>query len=471
MTVTLARRTCAALLWCLALAGPAAAQAPSGFSLPPNSPFLGGVPEGTRTADTVELSLIDAIKRALDHNLGVLMSEIGVDRASGARRIALSELLPNVNAGIAEARQVRNLEAFGFPLHDLPVIVGPFNTFDARLFVSQSLFDLHALDETRAESHSVAAARLSRRSARDLVALVTANLYLQALAASARADSVRAQLGTAEALHLQAIDLKQGGVIAGIDVLRAEVSLSTERQRATAAQNQFQKAKLQLARVVGLPIGQAFTLVNALPDIPVPELTLDQALERAYQNRPDYLAALERVRAAEAHRQAVAREAVPSVHVTADYGAIGLTAGTARSTFTVTGAVQVPIFQGGKTQGRLMEADADLRARKAEVEDKRADIDYDVRSAQLDMQALGEQLQVATRGRALASEQLTQSRDRFASGVAGSIEVVQAQEAVALASEQYIDALYGYTLAKGMFAQSVGPGEDALATFLAGGTR
>ena len=188
MTVTLARRTCAALLWCLALAGPAAAQAPSGFSLPPNSPFLGGVPEGTRTAGTVELSLVDAIKRALDHNLGVLMSEIGVDRASGARRIALSELLPNVNAGIAEARQVRNLEAFGFPLHDLPVIVGPFNTFDARLFVSQSIFDLHALDETHAESHSVSAARLGRRSARDLVALD------EALDRLARVDAEKAKL-------------------------------------------------------------------------------------------------------------------------------------------------------------------------------------------------------------------------------------------------------------------------------------
>lgn len=462
-------RQCVALVWLVALAVPAAAQTSSVPYLAPDSPFLGGVPDGTLTAAPVTLSLIDAITRGLDHNLGVLMAEVGIDRARGARRIALSQLLPNVNASVAEARQVRSLEAFGFPLNGLPVTVGPFNTFDARLFVSQSLFNLSALNEAEAQSHNVAAARHGIRGARNLVALVVANLYLQTLAAEARADSARAQLGTARALHAQAVDLKQGGIIAGIDVVRAEVRLGTERQRTTAAANEFEKSKLQLARVIGLPIGQPFGLAADVPDIAVPDLTLDQALERAYRDRPDYLAALERGDAAEAHRQSVAREAVPSVRVTADYGAIGLTAGAARSTFTVTGALEIPIFQGGKAQGRLREADAELRARRAEIADLRSEIYYDVRSAQLDMQALGEQLQVATGARELASQQLTQSRDRFAAGVAGSVEVIQAQEAVALAEEQYIGARYGYTLAKGMFAQSIGPGDDALANFLGGG--
>jgi outer membrane protein TolC len=458
------------LLLVLGVALPAFGQTRAMPQIPANSPFLGGVPQGTATAETLTITVAEAIRRALDRNLAVLTSEQGIERARALQRVARAELMPNLSAGLAEARQVRNLEIFGFSLGpDFPSVVGPFNTFDARVYASQNIFNLRALNDTRAEAHNVEAARLSSRSAREIVILVTANLYLQALAANARADSARAQLETAQALQTQAVDLKQGGIIAGIDVVRAEVRLSTDRQRATAAENEYQKSKLQLARVMGLPPGQAFNLSSAIPELPTPDVSLEQAVERAYRTRPDYLAALERVRAAEARRAAVHSNAFPTVQVTADYGAIGLSPSTARSTFTVTGAVNVPIYTGGRREGRLLEADADLAARRTEAEDLRADVYYDVRTAFLDLQAIGEELQVATRARELANQQLEQSRDRFAAGVASNIEVVQAQEAVALASEQYISALYGYSVAKGVLAQSLGTAEEAVGKYLGGG--
>ena len=346
--------------------------------------------------------------------------------------------------------------------------MGPFNVFDARVYLSQAVIDLHALNDARAERHNVAAAEYSYKSARDLVVLVAANGYLQALAAGARADSARAQVETADALFRQAGDLKQGGLIAGIDVLRAQVQLNTERQRATAAQNDFEKAKLQLARVIGLPLGQSFSLSDEIPFVPVPDMTLDEALDRAYKTRPDYQAALERVRAAESARTAILGEALPSLRVTADYGDIGLTVGSAHGTFSLVGAVNIPIFQGGRTQGRVAEADADLRNRRAEAEDMKAGVYYDVRTAFLDLQATREQLEVATNARDLASQQLTQSRDRFAAGVADNLEIVQAQEAVARASEQYIAALYGYNVSKALLARGLGVAEDAVRQYLGG---
>src|SRR5205823_13348713 len=126
----------------------------------------------------------------------VLNAEEAVDRAKGARWTALSDLLPNVNGRLTETRQVINLAAFGFnPAgFGFPSIVGPFNIFDARVNVSQSIFDAHALNSARAESHNIAAAQHMVKSARDLVVLVSANLYLQALASRARTDSARAQV-------------------------------------------------------------------------------------------------------------------------------------------------------------------------------------------------------------------------------------------------------------------------------------
>lgn len=452
------------------VAAPVAAQQSTvtGRQLPPGSPFAGGVPQGQPTADTLQLTVADVIHRALEYNLGVLLSEQSISRAGGARWVALSQLMPNVSARVAETRQRINLEAFGFSptAFGLSRAVGPFNNFDARLFLSQSVLDLRATNETRAESHNVEASRFSYRSARDIVVLVAANAYLEVLAADARAQSARAQLQTSDALLRQAQDLRQSGIIAGIDVVRAEVRLNSDRQRVTASQNDFEKARLQLARVIGLPIGQAFAISAQLPNVPVPDTTLEQALAQAYKSRPDYLAAQERVKAAEATRAAAASELLPTVRVNADYGALGLTASDTVATYSLSGSVNVPIFQGGRTQGRIAEAEADLRQRRAEAEDMRSQIYYDVRSALLDLQATGEQLQVATRSRELANQELTQARDRFAAGVANNIEVVQAQQSVTSAEEEYINALLGYDVTKAVLARSLGDAEAAVQRIL-----
>jgi outer membrane protein TolC len=440
-----------------------------------SSVFLGGVPSGPRTAEVVIITVLDAMNRALEHNLGVLTAGDQLGHARGTRWRELSALLPNLSARVSESRLQTNLQAFGFgsfgsAFGNVPTIVGPFNVFDARLYLSQAVVDLEAINNTRSESHNVNAAQYTYQSTRDLVVWVAGTLYLQALAADARVESARAQQQTARTLYNQAVDLKQSGLVAGIDVLRSEVELNVQINRATTAANDAEKAKLQLARVIGLPIGQNFMLDPALPELPNPDLTLDQAVERAYQARADYQAALERVKAAEAGRQAVVGEALPAVRVNADFGDIGLSPSDSHGTFSVTGALQIPIFQGGRTRGRLLEADADLRGRRNEAEDLKASIYYEVRMAYLDLQATTDQLQVATKARDLAAQQLTQSRDRFAAGVASNIEIVQAQEAVAIANEQYISALYGYDLAKGALIRGVGTAEATLRQFL-GGTR
>jgi outer membrane protein TolC len=443
------------------------------LSVPPGS-FLGGVPTGELTATVEKLTVIAAISRAIEHNLGVLTAEHSLGKAEGARWRALSELLPNVNSRVSETRQTLNLAAFGFgstaggPFENIPSLVGPFNVFDARIYLSQSVLDFGAIYGARAEAHNVEAARLMFRSARDYVIHVAGNLFVQALAASARADAARAQQETARTLHQQALDLKQNGLIAGIDVLRAEVQLSSQTQRTSNAVNEFEKAKLTLARVMGLPLGQPFDLDPALPNLPVPDISIENAVALAYKTRPDYQAALQRISAAEATRQSIVGDALPSVKIDANYGGIGLSPSDARSTYAVSGAVNVPIFQGGRTKGRLLEADADIRNRRAEAEDLKASIYYEVRAAFLDLDATNTQLALATKTRDLANQQLTQARDRFAAGVANNIEVVQAQDSVAVATEQLIAAQYGYDLAKGALVRGTGTSEDLLRQLLGG---
>ena len=176
------------------------------------------------------------------------------------------------------------------------------------------------------------------------------------------------------------------------------------------------------------------------------------------------------MKAAEASKRAASGDRLPSVRVIADYGAIGLTAGTSLPTFNVTGAVDVPIFEGGRHRGRIAQADAELKRRTAQLEDLKASVYYDVRTAFLDLESTKQQLDAATRGRELATQALQQSRDRFVAGVASNVEVIQAQEALAQATEQSISAQYGLAIAKALLAESTGSAEETLMKIVKGST-
>ena len=95
-------------------------------------------------------------------------------------------------------------------------------------------------------------------------------------------------------------------------MLRAQVQHSAQQQRVVAAANDFEKQKLTLARVIGLPLGQVFTLDPAVPDVPTP--THRSTLRSSVRSRRALTiqAALARVRAAEAARDA-AEAARPAI--------------------------------------------------------------------------------------------------------------------------------------------------------------
>src|SRR3954466_454158 len=430
------------------------------------SPFFGSATHGTVSATPINLSVKDAVERALQFNLGLLLQEEEVKRAHGARWRALAALLPDISTGITTSRQIINLEAYGFQAN--PSVIGPFNVFDARVYASQPVLDLRALNDARAASANERAQTLGIRTARDLVTLVAVNLYLEAVAADSRVEATRAQQATAVALSTQAADMKQAGVVAGIDVVRAQVQVQNQRRRTIRAETDSQKAKMQLARAIGLPPGQTFTLTNRIPYAPLTDVTIEGALKTAFESRADFLAARERVAAAEASRRAAASDHIPTVHLDADYGSLGQTVSGSHETYRIAANVRLPIFDGGRSTARRIETASDVRRRQAELEDVRGRVEYDVRTALLDLRAAAQQLEAAQANVTLAGQELEQARDRFAAGVAGNIEVTQAQESVAIASESYIDALYAHNLAKASLARAVGTAEQSVKAFVGG---
>jgi outer membrane protein TolC len=448
------------------------AQAEGTAGAAQQGPFLGSVPTGQPTGTTLALSLKDALDRAFKYNLGIIQSDQSTRAARAARLLTLSALLPYLSGQLSASVQQINLQAEGLrlitiPGVPIPTLVGPFSVQDIRGYISQRVFNWSDIKNWKSASRSETAAFYSYKSDRDLVVLVTARAYLQVLSDVANVDSNRAQVRTNQAIYDQNLDLNKQGVIASIDVLRAKVQLQSQQQQLIAVKNQLAIDKLTLARVVGLPNGQQFDLSDKVPYSALKEITLEEALLQARATRPDYIAAKAQVRAAELSAQAAAAQNYPWVGFNANYGDIGSpNFGRSHGTFLMAGTLNIPLFLGTQVRANKLQANTVLQDRKAQFADLDGKIDDQVRTAFFNLRSSSELVAVAQSNIDLANQTLAQAQARFAAGVTNSVEVVQAQQAVAAANQSYIASLYSYNSAKISLAQAIGVAEQSGLEFL-----
>jgi outer membrane protein TolC len=441
------------------------------ISLPGSqSPFLGSAPEGEATAEVLQIDFKDAIDRGLRNNLGLLLAGDQTISARGERWKQLSELLPNVQAHLQENVQTQSLAALGFgKIFQTPMrVIGPYNYFDARVALSQSVFSFKNIENARSASEGVKSAQFNYKDARELVVLAVGNAYLQAIANAARIETTQAQVTNSKALYDKAVDQQRAGLSPAIDALRSQVEFQTRQQQLIVARNDFAKQKLNLARAIGLPPGQEFELTEKAPYEALTTLPLETYLQRAYAGRADYQAAEAKVRSAELSKRGAAAGRYPSLDVNANVGDIGVTPSQSNGTWQVSGSLNIPIFAGNRVHADVLEADSQLKQARSQLGDLRGRIDYEVRSALLDLNAAAEQVEVARSSVDLAELALTQSQDRFSAGVADNLEVVQAQESVATAHETYIQSLYAHNLAKVELAYAIGDAEQGVKRYLKG---
>lgn len=433
--------------------------------------FSGSVPTQL-VPGVLPLSLQDAIGRGLKQNLGLLLSSADIGTARGQRWEQLSSLLPHISAApYGDVSQV-SLAEFGFTFHfpgfNIPRVVGPFSYLDARVNLSQSVFDWRAINNERSAAERVKSAQYTYKDARDLVVQSVGFAYLQAIADESLIESVTAQVNTAQALYNQAQDQVQAGTSPAIDALRARVELQTRQQQLIQAKNDFSIQKLALARAIGLAPGQQFELTDKSPYQPFSGITIEDALKRAYASRSDYQAALSDVRAAELARRAAWAGHLPTLSFSGDAGGAGQHFNALDEVYDVRGTVTIPIFAGNQVHGDLLQADAQLRQSRDRLENLRAQIDSDVRTALLNLESASEQVAVAQSNIDLAEQTLAQSRDRFAAGVTNTVEVVQAQESVASAHQAYISSLFTFNYAKISLARAMGAAEAGVQEYFKG---
>ena len=430
--------------------------------------FRGSLISGKNTGTVLPLSLDEAIQRGLRQNLGIILQSSAIQSANGARLEQLQQLLPTISAQASITVEQVDLAAFGLHIANLNPIVGPFQVEDARAYLTQNVLNLTALQNYIASKHSFAAAKLSAEDARDMVVLTVGNAYLVCVADAARIEAIDAALKTAKLTYDQSVDSHAAGVSPRLDVLRAQVDYQSEQQNLISATNQLAKDKIALARAIGLPLDQQFSLTDSAPYRTLDNLDPNLDFEQALKTRKDLAAAAEQVQSAQAARKAAYDDRDPVIQIAGNFGDLGTTFGHSHGTYTATGEVTVPVLQIVKDRGEQDAANATLDQSKARLSDSVQQVNADIRSSILDIQTAAKLVEAARSNVELATEALTEAQQRYHSGVADNLPVSQAQTSFEQANDQYISALYEHNVAKLSLARALGVAQTNYKDYLGG---
>jgi outer membrane protein TolC len=418
--------------------------------------YKGSLISGTSTGNMLDLTLDDAIQRGFRTNLGIILQNSQVTSASGTRLQQLQSLLPTITGSATYTVQQINLAAYGLTFPGIKPIIGPFQVFDFRAYLSQSLLNIQSLQSYLASKHNFEGAKLTAEDARNMVVLTVGNAYLVCIADMSRITAEEAEKANAKVSLDQATASHDAGISPRLDVLRAQVDYQNADQQLIQARATLEKDKLALARAIGLPLDQRFRLADSVPFVTAAATTPEQAFSDALKNRKDLAGAAERVKGAESQKKAAVAEQYPSVNFSGDFGDLGTTIGHSHGTYTATGQVSAPILQIAKTRGDRDVADASLQQQRARYSDQVQQVNADVRDALLDIEAAAKLVEATRSNVDLANEELIEAQQRFRAGVADNLAVSDAQAQTQQANDQYISALYQHNVAKLSLARAVG---------------
>ncbi len=412
----------------------------------------------------IRLSLAQAIERAVAENPEVQIASLEMAASQQDRIIARSALLPQASLNVDES--VRRINVESLIGHQLPLFgqaSGPFQATGAGVAFSIPVFDIHLWKQYRAAKDRVAASRADAQTRREEISLLVVSQYLGVLRAMAGADAASSRVSLARALLDQAKALHQTGVATQVDEVRAEVKVRQEEQSLMVAQTDMQTGLFGLARLLNVPPEGEIQVSDRWPFSETAELPTDASIETAMRNRPELAAVESRKRAAESDRSAAAAESLPSLRFRGLWSQAGRNLPAMIPAYAYEFQLSAPLFTGGRLAAERRRAELRVEQAAQRVSDTRGRISQEVKSGIAEWMAAKNEVDVANQALRLAQGELDLARGRFAAGVTDNIEVIAAQDSLARANDNQIDALYRFSAARACLARALGRVERTFA--------
>jgi outer membrane protein len=412
----------------------------------------------------MSLTLSQATDLAVKNNLQTVLGRERVLQARGERGVSLSSLLPNLSGSAYQGNQTSNLSAMGLTKDVFPGLapfIGPYSVFDARIRLTQTVFNLGAFRRYQAGRYGVELAGERERFATQQVITATALAYLSVLEGEQAVESAKANVQLAQTLFDLAVSQRNAGLATGLDVTRAETRLANQQVQLAQSQTSLDTARLELMRVVGAPLASDLTLAEPMKFSPEPRHDGVATVQMALTERSDLKVAAQQLRIAKAQHKAAVAGWAPTIAVGGDYGSSGIKPNdTNFPTRSIGVRVDIPIFDGGRTHSEVQIAVSLERQSEAQIRDLKAAVEKDVRQALDNLVTREAQVKAAQKMLSLATRELELARDRFKNGVADNIEVVNAQTALENARQSLVMSLAQFNIARLNLASATGRAQD-----------
>jgi len=413
------------------------------------------------SAQPLVLTMKEALRLALKQNPEVVAARLLSLESDRDRQIARSALLPQASLVSTGAVQQYNFQS----VERLPASkpAGPFQYMEAGPAFSQSLFDLPLIRKYQIYREGTRETQARENVTREDVTAAVVTQYLLVLRAFAVYDAAKARVELAERLYNQALNLQNTGIGLNIDVTRAQVELQNEKQNLIDAETQTHTTNYLLAELLDLRREQEPLTADKLQFFDLPAYERAAAITTALANRPEMQSLASQERIAQLEHRAAVEQRLPRLDFSGYwlYQGAHFTDGIPAYTYLV--GLDIPLFTGGRIQAEVARATLEEKRVAQNRQLLEARIVREIKTAIDELESARTAVQVANLGLKLANDEVAQAQRRFEAGVTTNVEVVTAQDALARANANQIEALYRFNQSRANLARAMGEVENTYA--------
>ena len=399
------------------------------------------------------LTLQQALESVERVSLNVLLSRETEAQAFEAIRQQRSTVLPSISASAQQRRSQ------GVSIATVVVASGrPASRFDALISGNYALFDPELLSALKSTRVGAEVARANYHSVVQTVLADVAETYFAHLRNLRRLNVLDANIARARSLHQLARNQLDAGVATQIDVTRAEAQVAVAEQARLQQVTTLYQSELLLKRLLDIPPPNELRLENFQVQRANPSLFAFSEQQTAFEKRADYLAAQKALEQTKINVKTATYQRLPALNLTGNYGAASANYDddNKQEQWSAGIGVSIPIFDGMRAGADRRIALSRQRAQEYRVHSLELQISSELRLAVQDAGSRNAQIEVAEKSVRLAREELDLAQKRYQQGVADNREVVEAQNRLAVADDNLVEAVFQYNLSRVELARAKG---------------
>ena len=377
---------------------------------------------------------------------------------------ARSGFLPRVNADVNQTIYdlATRIRVQGGLAQGVNFPVTNNNFWTTKVTVDQTLFDFWATPSRyQAAILGKNATRLDTAQVRDNIFLLVCQGYFRVLRAEKLVEVAKQEVIQLTDQLRDAKDLYEFGVTTYNDVLQAEVALADARQRLITAKNDVTNATAALNKLMNLPIPTPLTLAEE-KDLVAPPLKLEEAANRALNQRSDIKAATSRIEQGEKNITQTRAKQFPRFFAQAGHFYQQNRAYVHDSQWFAIFGFQWSLFSGLDTRAQVRQAKEKVEQLKLLRQDLSSQVHLDVQTASLALKETADRIKVTEKAVDQGEENLRLNQERYREQVGTATEVLDASTLLTRTRVNFFNARYDHQLAKAQLLWAVGAINDLL---------